>query len=441
VNRTALVALLLPLAIAPVGLAGTPAYAAPTCHGLPVTLQGTPGANLQGTPGNDVIDTNGAQAVLAGSGDDTICVTNSGLHVGVLAGEGNDYIEAAEAHEVVATLGAGADTYRGGAGYDAVVAGENNGGAADLAVDTEADDVETGAGGDVVFSGRDGLPNADRLLLGDGDDGAFLRGTTAAADAGSGDNRLTPFTDPADPATWGLDTTSGVLTRDGVAMWSIPGFTRFSLRSFAQGGGIVIRGSRADEHFELWERPGGGRVDVAAGGGDDDIVVNESQSGLVDGQRGHDELLILDTYLADTPEQGGRIDLRLDRGRATVVSQGTTHRWRLGRFESVTSSGFYRASAVGTRRGELIRIGGACHVTVDGRGGDDTLARRRGSFCGAGGSGGRDQSTLVHGGPGDDRLIGSQGPEVLIGDSGRDQAEGRAGIDRCEAEREFGCEL
>ena len=440
-NRTALVALLLPLAVAPVGLAGPPAHAATTCHGLTVTLQGTPGANLQGTPGNDVIETNGASVVLAGTGDDTICVTEPGPRVAVLAGEGNDYVEAAAGREVITTLGAGSDTYRGGVGFDAVTAGENNGGAADLAVDTETDDIETGGGGDLVFSGRDGLPNADRLLLGEGDDSLFLRGSSAAADAGAGDDRLTPFTGPPDPSTWGLDTTSGVLTRQGAAVWSIPGFERFSLRSFGQGGVVVIRGSRADEHFELWDRPGGGRVDIAAGGGDDDIIVNERQAGRLDGQRGHDEVLVSDTYISDKPQHGGRVDLRLDRGRATVVSQGATQRWRLGRFESVTAFGFYRASAVGTGHRELIRIGGACHATVDGRGGDDTLVRRRGSDCGPGGSGGRDQSTLFHGGPGDDRLIGSQGPEVLIGDGGRDQAEGRTGIDRCEAEREFGCEL
>ena len=434
-DRTALVALLLPLTVAPVGLAGPPAYAATTCHGLPVTLQGTPGANLQGTAGNDVIDTNGARETQAGAGDDTICVTNPGRFTWVYAADGNDYVDATPGHQVLAWLGAGSDTYRGSRDKDYVVAGEASGGPAEGAVDTEADDIETGAGADAVYSGWDGLPNGDRLLLGGGDDSLSLRGTSAAVDSGTGANRLIPYTDPLDSAAWGLDTRAGVVTRQGVAVWRVSGFTDFSLGGFAPAAQVTIAGSSADETFDLLRRVSAARVDVAAGGGDDQIFVNANHVGTLDGRAGRDRLAMTGIF-GGAKATRGRIDLRLDRSRATVTVQAQTRRWQLISFESVSSAGFYRARAVGAKGDEAIHLGGACRVVIEGGGGDDTLVRRPALGC----SHREDQSSLLRGGPGDDLLIGWLGPDVLIGEAGRDRAQGRLGIDRCAAEVESGCE-
>lgn len=442
-KRTPILVLVLPLALSSVvGAVSAPTYAATTCHGLPVTIQGTPGGQVEGTPGNDVIDSNGSTRVSAGAGDDTICQTTTGH---VEAGDGNDYVEATSAgDQVSAVLGAGSDTYRGGTAFDLVAAGESPAGPLGLPdlggnADTESDDIDTGAGGDVVVSGHDGLPNGDRLVLGDGDDQLYLRGTTAAVDPGSGVNQLVPGTDPADPSPFGLDTRAGALTRQGTPVWSIPGFTEFRLRGFALAGPATIRGSKADEDFNLFDRPSGGPVDIAAGGGDDDILLGAGDLGDLAGQGGRDELRLVGTF-GGNKKALGRIDLRLDRGRATVTVAGQTQRSRVTGFESVTSIGFYTATAAGSARSELIRLGGACHISIDGGGGDDTLVHRNTTNCRAGTGQARDEFTRVRGGPGDDTLIGSPGPDLLLGDSGRDRADGRLGIDRCVAEIRTGCE-
>ena len=441
-KRTPILVVVLPLALSSVAVAvSAPTYAATTCHGLPVTIQGTPGATAQGTPGNDVIDTNGASTVAAGAGDDTVCVTNSGELTVLTTDDGNDYVDATQGNKIAATLGTGSDTYRGGAATDWVTAGTGLAGVPEVggAVDVDADDIETGAGADLVSSGHDGMPNGDRLVLGDGDDQLYLHGTTAAADSGTGADQLVPSTDPDDPALFGLDSRAGVLTREGVAVWSIPGFTDFVLRRFALAGPATIRGSGADEEFNLFERPSGGRVDIAAGGGDDNVNIAEGQVGTLAGQGGRDELRVV-SPIAGSKKARGQLELRLDRQRATVTTAGRTRHWKISSFESVTALGFYRAHAVGTDKSELIRLGSACHVTIEGRGGDDTLVRRHSFSCGPGKSGGGDQSDVLRGGPGNDILIGSSGPDVLLGDSGRDRADGRLGDDRCVAEIRKGCE-
>jgi hypothetical protein len=190
VTRSSVAALVLPLGLLPLGAVAAPSYAVDTCHGLPVTIQGTANAAIAGTAGDDVIVTNGAQSVVAGAGSDTICVVGGGKYTTVLAQSGDDYVQVLDDSLVYAYLGLGSDTYRGGTGGDSVsAAGAPNLGG-DTSVDTETDDLETGAGPDTVTSGIDGQPNNDRLVLG--------RGTTARRSPA----RRAPSTPVRHPTSW-----------------------------------------------------------------------------------------------------------------------------------------------------------------------------------------------------------------------------------------------
>ncbi|MBC2932454.1 calcium-binding protein [Nocardioides sp. zg-1228] len=92
----------------------------PTCLGLTATIVGTPREELAGTPGDDVIVTNSAQPVVAGDGDDVVCVTTaendtypSGVDLD--AGPGDDVVVAtATGSNTQTDLGPGRDVFHGG---------------------------------------------------------------------------------------------------------------------------------------------------------------------------------------------------------------------------------------------------------------------------------------------------------------------------------------
>jgi Ca2+-binding RTX toxin-like protein len=438
VNRTSHLTLVLALGsglgLASVGLGAGPSYAADTCHGLPVTIQGSPQHDISGTSGDDVIVTNGAANVWAGPGNDTVCVVG-GAVVGVLAQEGDDYVEVDDHTDVEVFLGLGSDTYRGGSGSD-FVRGAGEPGLVDSSVDSERDDIETGDGDDDVLSGQAGQPNPDRLVLGDGYDVARIVGTTGIVDGGPGPNQLRPATDPAQaPTSWAIDERAGVITKAGAPAWQIAGFTDLALRDFAIGSEVSVVATDAHETLDLYGRPSGGSVSVVAGGGNDKIALGPGVSVSFSGGGGRDRIELIRDHGGSLARRG-LASFRMDRGSGRVVTNGVARSWSYDSVEALTVLGFARITAVGTRKGEAILAGGACDVTIRGGGGDDLLRRQRTESCGHGQS-----TTLVAGGPGDDVLIGSLENDVLLGGPGHDAADGRAGRDRCQAEQRRGCEL
>ena len=68
---------------------------AQTCQGRPATIVGT-GPAIQGTPGDDVIVTGTSQVTYALAGNDLVCVSPTALRV--YAGDGDDVVDASEAH-------------------------------------------------------------------------------------------------------------------------------------------------------------------------------------------------------------------------------------------------------------------------------------------------------------------------------------------------------
>jgi uncharacterized repeat protein (TIGR01451 family) len=116
----------------------------PTCGGLPVTIVGTPGADvLTGSAGNDVILAGAANdRIFSFGGKDLIC-----------AGAGNDLVKAgARSDKVLA--GRGADRIFGGGGGDALRGGRG------------PDRIRGGRGADLLAGG----PGRDRCFGGPGRD-------------------------------------------------------------------------------------------------------------------------------------------------------------------------------------------------------------------------------------------------------------------------------
>src|SRR5687768_17154701 len=101
----------------------TATAAGETCRGEAATLVGT-GPTLSGTEGRDVIVTGSATAVDALGGDDLICIVPARVSSNVLlvvSGAGADVVDTAAVSDdyyVDTVLGAGADTFVGGAADD-----------------------------------------------------------------------------------------------------------------------------------------------------------------------------------------------------------------------------------------------------------------------------------------------------------------------------------
>ncbi|NPC43800.1 hypothetical protein [Nocardioides sp. zg-1230] len=96
---------------------------AQTCQGRAATIVGT-GPAIQGTPGDDVIVTGSSQRTNAVAGNDLVCVSPSAVLVVVVAGDGDDVVDASQAGLTtsVTYLGAGLDRYLGGPGQSYVYA-------------------------------------------------------------------------------------------------------------------------------------------------------------------------------------------------------------------------------------------------------------------------------------------------------------------------------
>ena len=107
-----------------------PAAAAPTCHGLPVTIAKHAGL-VEGTPHRDVILLTGEGTVHAGGGRDIVCGSQRA-----------DVIDGGAGHDVI-VAGAGADHITGGPGRDRIFG------------EAGADRLDGEEGRDVVISGTD----------------------------------------------------------------------------------------------------------------------------------------------------------------------------------------------------------------------------------------------------------------------------------------------
>ena len=99
-----------------------------------------------------------------------------------------------------------------------------------------------------------------------------------------------------------------------------------------------------------------------------------------------------------------------------------------------------RAIWLGTKGDDTIICEGDTPVSVDGRGGNDTITGGNGNDFIIGGNGdntldGRDGDDFIIGGKGDDTLAGGNGDDTLDGGGGNDALDGGYGTDTCDGGR------
>lgn len=133
-----------------VGLGVTPAHAAPTCYGHPVTVMGSPGPDsLNGTPNADVIYGDAGNDTIYGfGGDDVIC--GAGGNDVIYGGDHNDLLFGGEFFNGNSD---GIDRLFGGNGNDSLHGGD----ASDLLNGENDEDVLYGNLGDDVLYGGPGV--------------------------------------------------------------------------------------------------------------------------------------------------------------------------------------------------------------------------------------------------------------------------------------------
>ncbi len=468
-RTTSLTALLLGTALlTPMSLANA---VGETCRGEAATIVGT-GQTITGTDGRDVIVTGTSFDVLAGAGDDLICVTGKGASsngVNVDALSGNDVVDSTAmpaGFYLTAILGDGSDTFVGGPGGDRVVAGASA--RYTLAPsEGERDVIDTGAGSDSVTSGGPGLPNADVVRVGTGDDDVSWSGTMApdgVLEGGDGTDRLVSR---ASGQTFRIDLTAQTLTRDGLTEGAFSSFERLSVRPEPGLGTVEILGTEANDAVDILDVAGSVTVQADLRGGDDYLSLDGARTGSrIDLGAGTDSI--------SARSRDGSVELDLTVG--TLVVDGS---------ETSTATGIenaYVTAKVSTLTGtgganQLTAVG--CLNTIDGRGGRDDIRHSnydsdadQGYDCDRsgvtlrGGSGNDDiqggvRADRIYGGAGNDdidtgsareginkawggrgrdALQGGGATDVLLGGPGRDRAAGAAGRDRCSAEIERGCE-
>ena len=251
---------------------GVKKQAASTCQGQPATIEGNLNT-LNGTPGNDVIVAGGnVHHVVAGEGDDLICVIASDRkRLMVLAGPGADIVDTtASTTHVVANLGTGADTYLGGPEADEVRTDEEltapipvdvvrTGGSSDFLTSESTVDADLGEGDDFYVGEFTEGQGPSRVLLGQGDDVLRLDMGIAPSQGRSSDSSRLPETS----GTLRLDLAAGTLVQNGVKS-----VVSGQEEVIANGRKVWVQGSRRAEQVVS----GGCQVTMHGGAGRDELI-------------------------------------------------------------------------------------------------------------------------------------------------------------------------
>ncbi|RYB93770.1 calcium-binding protein [Nocardioides oleivorans] len=433
----------------------TASAAGETCRGEAATIVGGPRVAIVGTEGRDVVVTNRSQDVKTLGGDDLVCITGpdqrSGYRpVAIDTGDGNDVVDGTAAPDWPADglLGAGSDTFYGGAGTDYLEAGARDGDF--LPIDADHDVLVGGGGRDSLRSGQSGVPNTDVVDLGGGDDYLTYNGIPSAGGSVAGGAGADTLALPTSGHTLVVDNSVGRSTLDGQPSLSWSGLERFTISTTHHDPiDLTFRGTDADESLVSYADRAVVRASMA--GGKDTFITG---SVLLDGS---------------TVDGGAQRDLFYAMDRSAVFSLDLgSGRFRSGRDDG---AGPRLAAVEDFEDAELhansVRIKGdngrnhlffsACTGSIRGRGGDDVAHRSYDAWFESrpecpegyridGGQGSDDlegyggDDTIV-GGPGNDTLSGKDGADRLIGGKGRDKADGGPGRpDRCVAEQKNRCE-
>lgn len=432
-------AVLAVLAVPAPAMAGqvAPAAAAPsTCQGLPATIT-SDGGPVIGTSGDDVISTAGLVDIDALGGNDTVCVQYGTVD----AGAGNDSVQstATYASSLTAHLGDGDDKFTADAGHNVVdpLPGDSAG----------RDAIAGGTYDDRVFSGVVGEANQDVVDLGaGGSDSLSLLLPSGSDMEASGGGAVPPgygsdvlyLNDPGvSSANWAVDL-DGQVRLAGNLVAVFDGFSEHGL-ALGSSAHIAVAGTPGGDHLTLND----GAYDMSLGSGEDTVVMGhaaEAISGHIRGGGGADALAV--------PFRSERLGVDLKSGEVRADSMTV----RAEGFQNLYG-GAPKVRVKGDNRANAIRVVG-CDVRVDGRGGRDFIAygdiddapsctELSTVFLGGPGSDkliGTNRAELLVGGSGNDLLTGFAGKDVLLGGPDRDRAVGGKGKDRCKAEVERECE-
>ena len=239
------------LVTALVGVPASPAYAAATCRGQTATHTAN-GGTLETTAGPDVVVVEGTNTrVLAGDGNDVICVIGGAGTISVDAGGGADTVDTTAAATVTDTvLGPGPDIFVGGGQTDTVRSAE----------DPATDAIATGAGRDSVTAYDGGAlfvdlgPGADLMSFN------TAEGAPASAlDLGAGHDTLI-LRDTVDLT---VD-----LAEETFEWYAVQSSVRHVEEVLAAGDQVVLRGDRHANDL----RAIGCRVAMNGGAGKDDLA-------------------------------------------------------------------------------------------------------------------------------------------------------------------------
>ncbi|MFC3180435.1 Hint domain-containing protein [Cypionkella sinensis] len=369
------------------------------------------------------------EAIVTGSGDDSINAGANTANSSYATGAGNDTITGGSGNETL-DGGTGNDLLSGGGGNDSILGGTGN------------DTLDGGTGNDIL-QGGDG---DDTFLL----SGTFGNDTITGGETGETNGDLLNASGVTVNTTLNLTGPEAGTITDGTSTTSFTEIERFQLGS----GNDTVLGGAGNDSVD-----GGAGNDSMAGGAGNDTLAGGAGNDVLDGGTGNDQLFggtgndtldggagndVLnggndaDTFLltgtnfgADTITGGeggtdldtidtsgvtGNINVTFSGAEAGGLTSSTGGTASFSQIEAiVTGTGDDTINAAAntanssyaTGAGNDTITGGAGNETLDGGSGNDMLS----------GGGGNDS---ILGGAGNDTLIGGDGADSLFGGDGRD---------------------
>ncbi len=338
-------------------------------------------------------------------GDDSMTLNSGSLTVNVIAGRGNDTIDATASTVSVSLRGdEGNDTLTGGAGADLIIGGDGNdvilglGGADYIDAGAGNDAITPGTGSDTAFGGAD----ADTFTWNAGDGSDVIEG-------GSGGDRLIfNGSAAAEVFALGANGTRLSLTRDvgGVTM-DIADIEQVDLNMFAGADAVTVNDLSATSVQLV-------NIDLGAADGAVDSVTLSGSS------------------LADTIAvalNGSSVDVSGLSAFVRINNSGVAN-------DLLTINGNNGDDDINAATG----VEGVIAITLSGGAGNDILSAD-GTLLGGigndtliGGAGndildGGDGNDVLDGGIGNDTLTGGNGNDTLTGGDGIDSFSGGSGTD------------
>ncbi len=366
-------------------------------------------------------DSAGNDKILAGDGNNTINAVRGGDDW-IVTGTGDDHVTDNAGNNLIDT-GAGADTiYATGTGDDWILAGEGN----DLIVDAGGTNyIDAGAGDDSIELGDE----ASWVVAGDGDDevtggaGDDLIEAGAGADlafGGAGGDWVEGGSDGDIVAGMDGDDVLVADTSVGQTLTIEQAITAGESGDQAPGQGDLLTGDAGDDVLLS-----GAGADFLAGGEGEDVIVGGAGD---------------DTIYGDTTVTGAALDWSVTRTRTgsngnvsfTVALMGIT---------DAGDGAVGGLDVIYGGAGEDWVFAGAGDDTADGGAGSDVLFGDGGNDALTGGDGndflsgdsvsaaGDAGDDFLDGGAGDDELVGMEGNDILYGDDGDDVLSGGDGDD------------